>query len=419
MTSAKTYSLLAVAVIAALAGGYWLGRHSQPAATHTAAVPAERKVLYWYDPMTPDQRFDKPGKSPFMDMDLMPRYADEVTDDGGVTVSARQQQNLGMRSEAVQRRVISAPLNVYGTITADERSLRTVAARASGLVEKLYVAASQQQVKKGQKLATLWIPDWTAAQQEYLAVRQLGDHPLSAAARQRLALQFMPEDVLKSVDRTGQPQTRIDITAPEDGYLSLLSVREGAQVTATQPLFELTSLKQVWIVMDYPPSAASQVHAGSNVTAETESQPDERFRGTVSELLPDVDAVSRTLKARVVMDNPQGKLRPGMYLNLTLAADQQTPVLAIPQEALIQTGSRNKVLLDDGNGHFTPQEISTGATRDGWTEVLSGLKEGQRVVTSGQFLIDSEASLRSALPAASASEPAAAGNNTPVHGGHL
>ena len=128
MTSAKTYSLLAVAVIAALAGGYWLGRHSQPAATHTAAVPAERKVLYWYDPMTPDQRFDKPGKSPFMDMDLMPRYADEVTDDGGVTVSARQQQNLGMRSEAVQRRVISAPLNVYGTVTADERSLRTVAA---------------------------------------------------------------------------------------------------------------------------------------------------------------------------------------------------------------------------------------------------------------------------------------------------
>ena len=198
-------------------------------------------------------------------------------------------------------------------------------------MEKLYVAASQQQVKKGQKLATLWIPDWTAAQQEYLAVRQLGDHALSAAARQRLALQFMPEDVLKSVDRTGQPQTRIDITAPEDGYLSLLSVREGAQVTATQPLFELTSLKQVWIVMDYPPSAASQVHAGSNVTAETESQPDERFRGTVSELLPDVDAVSRTLKARVVMDNPQGKLRPGMYLNLTLAADQKTPVLAITQ----------------------------------------------------------------------------------------
>ncbi|MBU9844460.1 efflux RND transporter periplasmic adaptor subunit [Rahnella ecdela] len=399
MTGTKTYSLLAVAIVAALAAGYVAGRHSQPAKTQASAVPAERKVLYWYDPMTPDQRFDKPGKSPFMDMDLMPRYADEVADDGGVTVSARQQQNLGMRSEKVQRRKLSAPLNVYGTVSADERSLRMVAARANGLVEKLYVAASQQPVKKGQKLATLWIPDWTAAQQEYLAVRQLGDRNLSAAARQRLALQFMPEDVLRRVDKTGHPQTRIDVLAPEDGYLSQLFVREGAQVSATQPLFELTSLKQVWIVMDYPPSAAGQIQTGSKVTASTDSQPGEVFHGTVSELLPDVDAVSRTLKARVVMDNPREKLRPGMYLNLSPDICAQTDVLAIPQEALIQTGSRNSVLLDDGNGHFTAQPVTTGATRDGWTQVLSGLEEGQSVVTSGQFLIDSEASLRSALPA--------------------
>ncbi|MCM2447248.1 efflux RND transporter periplasmic adaptor subunit [Rahnella sp. CG8] len=414
MTSAKTYSLLAVAIMAALAAGYVAGRHSPAAQTQASAAPAERKVLYWYDPMTPGQRFDKPGKSPFMDMDLMPRYADEATDDGGVTVSARQQQNLGMRSEKVQRRMISAPLNVYGTVSADERSLRTVAARANGLVEKLYVAASQQSVKKGQKLATLWIPDWTAAQQEYLAVRQLGDRSLTAAARQRLALQFMPEDILRRVDKTGQPQTRIDVVAPEDGYISLLSVREGAQVSATQPLFELTSLKQVWIVMDYPPSAASQIQIGGKITASADSQPGEVFHGTVSELLPDVDAVSRTLKARVVIDNPQEKLRPGMYLNLSPDVSAQTAVLAIAQEALIQTGSRNTVLLDDGNGHFTPQKVTIGVTRDGWTQVLSGLEEGQSVVTSGQFLIDSEASLRSALPATDAPAP-----DAHQHGGDL
>jgi len=414
MTSAKTYSLLAVAIMAALAAGYVAGRHSPAAQTQASAAPAERKVLYWYDPMTPGQRFDKPGKSPFMDMDLMPRYADEATDDGGVTVSARQQQNLGMRSEKVQRRMISAPLNVYGTVSADERSLRTVAARANGLVEKLYVAASQQPVKKGQKLATLWIPDWTAAQQEYLAVRQLGDRSLTAAARQRLALQFMPEDILRRVDKTGQPQTRIDVVAPEDGYISLLSVREGAQVSATQPLFELTSLKQVWIVMDYPPSATSQIQIGGKITASADSQPGEIFHGTVSELLPDVDAVSRTLKARVVIDNPQEKLRPGMYLNLSPDVSAQTAVLAIAQEALIQTGSRNTVLLDDGNGHFTPQKVTIGVTRDGWTQVLSGLEEGQSVVTSGQFLIDSEASLRSALPATDAPAP-----DAHQHGGDL
>ena len=416
MTTVKTYGLLALSLAAALAVGYQAGRHNAPAGTKTASAPAERKVLYWYDPMTPDQRFDKPGKSPFMDMDLMPRYADEVADDGGVTVSARQQQNLGLRSAKAERRVISSPLNVYGTVTADERSLRTVAARAGGLVEKLYVAASQQQVKKGQKLATLWIPDWTAAQQEYLAVRQLGDRSLSAAARQRLALQFMPEDILRRIDKTGQPQTRIDVVAPEDGYLSQLSVREGAQVTAAQPLFELTGLKQVWIVMDYPPSAAGQVLVGSQVSGNSDSQPGDVFRGVVSELLPDADAVNRTLKARVVIDNPQQKLRPGMYLTLTLEAPEQKPVLAIPQEALIQTGTRNTVLLDDGNGHFTPQAVTAGATRDGWTQILSGLSEGQSVVTSGQFLIDSEASLRSALPAAAKAETTPDANQ---HGSHL
>ncbi|UJD89160.1 efflux RND transporter periplasmic adaptor subunit [Rahnella aquatilis] len=414
MTDAKTYSLLTITIVAALSAGYVAGRHSHPEPTQTAAAPAGRKVLYWYDPMTPGQRFDKPGKSPFMDMELMPRYADEVTGDDGVTVSARQQQNLGLRSEKVQRRVLSATLNVYGTVSADERSLRTVAARANGLVEKLYVAASQQRVKKGQKMATLWIPDWTAAQQEYLAVRQLGDRSLTTAARQRLALQFMPEDILRRVDKTGQPQTRIDVVAPEDGYLSQLAVREGAQVSATQPLFELTSLKQVWIVMDYPPSAASQIRIGSKVTASADSQPGEVFHGTVSELLPDIDAVSRTLKARVIMENPQETLRPGMYLNLSPDVGDGAAVLAIPQEALIQTGSRNTVLLDDGNGHFTPQAVTTGATRDGWTQILSGLDEGQAVVTSGQFLIDSEASLRSALPATETPL-----SDTHQHGGDL
>lgn len=416
MTTVKTYGLLALCVAAALAVGYQAGRHNAPDESKTASATAGRKVLYWYDPMTPDQRFDKPGKSPFMDMDLMPRYADEVADDGGVTVSARQQQNLGMRSAKVERRVISSPLNVYGTVTADERSLRTVAARAGGLVEKLYVAASQQQVKKRQKLATLWIPDWTAAQQEYLAVRQLGDRSLSAAARQRLALQFMPEDILRRIDKTGQPQTRIDVVAPEDGYLSQLSVREGTQVAAAQPLFELTSLKQVWIVMDYPPSAAGQVQVGSQVSGNSDSQPGDVFRGVVSELLPDADAVNRTLKARVVIDNLQQKLRPGMYLTLTLDPPARTPVLAIPQEALIQTGTRNTVLLDDGNGHFTPQTVTAGATRDGWTQILSGLSEGQSVVTSGQFLIDSEASLRSALPAAASAETTPDAHQ---HGSHL
>jgi Cu(I)/Ag(I) efflux system membrane fusion protein len=409
-------SLISAAVLIALVAGYLAGKQSHSPTVEPAATSTEnyRQVLYWYDPMVPGERFDKPGKSPFMDMQLVPRYADEASDHGGVTISARQQQNLGVRSEKVQKRTLSAPLNVYATVGADERSVRTVAARANGLIEKLYVAASQQQVKKDQRLATLWIPEWTAAQQEYLAVRQLGDRALTAAARQRLALQFMPESTICRVEQSGQPQPRIDLLAPQDGYLGALSIREGAQVTVAQPLFELTSLQKVWIVIDYPQSAASQIRPGSAVVATSESWPGDTFHGVVSELLPDVDAATRTLKARVVVENQGEKLRPGMYLNLALDQPESAPVLAIPQEALIQTGSHNRVLLADGAGHFTPQKVMAGQSRDGWVEILSGLNEGQLVVTSGQFLIDSEASLRSALPqlGAESTEEATANKST-------
>ena len=167
-----------------------------------------RKVLYWYDPMAPGTRFDKPGKSPFMDMDLVPRYADEGAGEeaGSVQISARQQQNLGVRTADVARRTLAQKLSAFGTVAIDERSVETVPALASGLIEKLYVNASQQFVKKNEALAELWIPQWAAAQQEYLAVRLLGDSGLTAAARGRLQLQFMPEAIIRSVERSGKPQ---------------------------------------------------------------------------------------------------------------------------------------------------------------------------------------------------------------------
>ena len=334
-------------------------------------------------------------------MDLVPRYADEGAGEeaGGVQISARQQQNLGVRTADVARRTLAQKLSAFGTVAIDERSVETVPALASGLIEKLYVNASQQFVKKNEALAELWIPQWAAAQQEYLAVRQLGDSGLTAAARGRLQLQFMPDAIIRSVERSGKPQTRITVRAPHDGYVSKLDVRTGAQVTATQPLFELASLDPVWIVIDYPQSQASLLRVGSQVTAATSSWPGTTFQGTVSELLPDLEATTRTLKARVVLNNPQHQLKPGMYLNVELAEAQQgREVLTIPEEALIATGTSNRVLIADGEGHFRPVEVTAGRTQDGLVEVTSGLEEGQKVVTSGQFLIDSEASLRSALP---------------------
>ncbi|MCY9849316.1 efflux RND transporter periplasmic adaptor subunit [Pectobacterium jejuense] len=390
------FSLMTLAILSAGGVGYLVGKQQTPLSP--SATEPERTVLYWYDPMVPDKRFDKPGKSPFMDMELVPRYADEAQDDGGIMVSARQQQNLGVRTARAEMRELADRSTSYGTVTLNERGLHSLVAPSGGIVEKLTVNALQQQVKKGETLATLWNPTWAAAQREYLAVRQLGDDMLTQSARQRLALLFMPEAIIRQVERSGKPQDRIAITAPEDGYVNKLEVRQGMQLSPAQPLFELASLNPVWVDVDYPEAQAAQLTIGSDISAASSAWPGKTFHGKVSELLPVLDSTTRTLKARVVLDNPQQQLKPGMYLTVQLSHTQAQPRLAIPQETLLVSGSQNRVLLSDGNGHFTPRNVTVGASLGDWVEILDGLKAGDNVVTAGQFLIDSEASLRSALP---------------------
>lgn len=379
------------------AGGYFAGQRH---ASHgVASTPAERKVLYWYDPMVPGQRFDKPGRSPFMDMDLVPRYADEEDAPAGVGISAAQQQNLGMKTARVARRQLAQPFTAFATIAADERSVTVLSAPAAGVVTKLYVRAPLQQVKAGEALAQLWIPQWTQAQQEYLAVRALGDAALSAAARERLKLQFMPEEAIRALERSGKPQTSLLLRAQQAGYVAKLDVREGAQVAAMTALFEMARLDPVWLVVDYPQSQAQALSVGSEMVATSESFPGMCFHGRVSELLPQMDIATRTLKARILVDNPQQQLKPGMFLTVSRAQSAAgEPVLAVPEEAVIDTGNSKRLLLASGNGYFQPVNVETGLTAQGWTEIRSGVEEGDEVVTSGQFLIDSEASLRSVLP---------------------
>ncbi len=422
----KLVILLALVATLAAGAGYLAGYHEQ--APVVAAEQPTRKVLYWYDPMMPEQRFDKPGKSPFMDMDLMPRYADDAPEETGVAVSARQQQNLGMTTAQAQMRSLAPAFSAYATVTTDERSIQIVPAPASGVVESLYVRAPQQWVKAGEPLARLWIPEWTAAQQEYLAVRQLGDAALTQAARARLALQFMPDAIVRELERSGKPQTRLTLRAGRGGYVVKLDVREGARVEATQPLFELASLDPVWLVVDYAPGEMQTLNVGSEVIATAESFPGEAFHGRVSELLPQLETTTRTLKARIVLDNPQQRLKPGMFLTVTLPESAaRPPVLAVPEEAVIDTGTQTRLLLATGEGHFRAVNVTTGIASGGWTPILSGVKAGDSVVTSGQFLIDSEASLRSALPPSTVEAPPVAApamehqhdHNHAMHGGEV
>ncbi|ABP59837.1 efflux RND transporter periplasmic adaptor subunit [Enterobacter sp. 638] len=396
----KTTTLTAVtlAVLLAAGGGYFLGQR-QSHATPEVVKTAERNVLYWYDPMMPGQRFDKPGKSPFMDMELVARYADEEKAATGVGVNAQQQQNLGMKTAKVQMRQLTQPFTAFATVSINERMLTTIPAPTAGVISKLYVRAEQQQVKAGEALAEIWVPQWTTAQQEYLAVRQLGDAMLTRAARDRLALQFMSEETIRALDRSGKPQTRLTLRSEQAGYVAKLNVREGAQVAATAQVFDMASLDSVWLVVDYPQNQAQALTVGSEMMATSESFPGQRFHGTVSELLPQMDTATRTLKARVLMDNPQHTLKPGMFLNVVRAGQKtEASVLAVPEESVINSGASQRVLLATGEGYFHPVNVTTGVSADGWTEILTGVQAGDTVVTSGQFLIDSEASLRSALP---------------------
>lgn len=398
MKNAIALSAIAFALLAAGWGGYQWGQRSAAHNAPPSAADPQRKVLYWYDPMVPGQRFDKPGKSPFMDMELVPRYADEGSADSGVAISARQQQNLGIKTASAEMHTLSQALAAYGTVAVNERTLSTLSSPSAGIVEQLRVKAPQQAVRAGETLAIIWNPTWSGAQQEYLGVRQTGDAALIRAARQRLALLFMPEPVIRTVERSGRVQPRMEIRAPQNGYISKLEVREGQQLTPAQLMFELAGLDQVWVVIDYPQSQANRIRQGDRVTAAANALPGVSFDGTVSELLPEMDPATRNLRARIVLQNPQQQLKPGMYLSVNTASHQERRVLAVPQQALITTGEYSRVLLSDGNGHFTPVNVRTGETQGEWTEILDGLQEGQQVVTSGQFLIDSEASLRNALP---------------------
>lgn len=401
--SNKSAAVVVTVVVAAVAAalGYWYGNYRASmaeakmaaAAAPAAAADAGRKVLYWYDPMVPGQHFDKPGKSPFMDMELVPKYADE-SDTGGVAVSGRQQQSLGVVLAKVETRTLTPKLTAYGTVQTDESTIEAFNAPAAAQVQKLYVSAQGSFVKAGAPLVDLWIPQWASAQTEYLQVRALGDAALTRSARQRLELLFMPADVIGQVEKSGKPVSHVTLRAPQDGFVQTLFVRAGAQVGAGAPLLQLSTLSKVWLVASYAQSQAAQVQSGAAVRAEIPGMPGHWVKGTVMEVLPTLDTATRTLQARIALENPEGMLKPGMYVAVDLEKPEAlTNVLAVPAASLITVGSQTHVIVQEGQGHFKPVAVTRGAQADGWVQILSGLKTGEEIVASGQFLIDSEASL--------------------------
>jgi Cu(I)/Ag(I) efflux system membrane fusion protein len=400
---------LAAAILLLVVGagaGYWWAHETMSSSASMAAPAAsaadsgKRKILYWHDPMVPNVKFDKPGKSPFMDMQLVPVYGDEGGRRGDVHINPALVQNLGIRLGRVERKPIDNKLHALGSVAFDERLLELVQARVEGYVTKLYVKAPLERVHRGQALAQVVAPQWLEAEQEYLALLDATAEraqTLRAAARQRLVVLGVPEATIHAVETTRKTNAATTLFAPIDGVITELGTRQGAAFASGATLFRINGLSSIWVNAQVPEARVSAVPMGATVKARATGWPGHSFTGKVIALLPEVDPQTRTVTARVALENTDRKLSPGMYVTLDVEGPAGEPQLVVPTEAVIATGERNVVIVALAGGGFDVVDVTLGGEQDGQTIVLSGLTAGQSIVLSGQFLIDSEASLKSTI----------------------
>jgi Cu(I)/Ag(I) efflux system membrane fusion protein len=393
------YLIVAALLIGALGArvGYEWGRRAEHAgaAATTPAAAGERKILYWYDPMEPAQHFDKPGKSPFMDMQMVPRYAEDGPEEApGIRLDSRLMQNLGVRLATVERSEVAQSLEVPGTFVFDERLSATVQARTTGFVSRTHTRAPGDIVARGAALIDLLAPDWAAAQTEYLSLVASGDAALRLAARQRLVLLGMPELLIAQIEQTKQVQAEVTVTSPIAGVIDTLDVRAGMAVSVGETLAKIQGLDPIWLEAAVPEAQGALTALGKAAEIRCIAYPGVPIHGRVLAVLAQTNVDSHTLRVRIEVPNHDSRLKPGMFAQVQLSAREQRPVLLVPSEAVIHTGTRDLVIVASAANRFVPVVVQIGAEYGTRTSVLSGLEAGQKVVASGQFLIDSEANLR-------------------------
>jgi len=389
--------LVVVAALAAGAGVWWARRDA--GTMSSTDMPASntsdaKKPLYWYDPMFPQQHFDAPGKSPFMDMQLVPKYADEnAADTPAVNIDASMAQNLGMRLATVTRGTVTSDIAASGVLAFNERDVAIVQAKQGGFVERVFARAPGDVIAAGAPLANVLIPEWAGAQQEFLALLTLGDPALIQAGRTRLRLLGMPDALIRQVEKRRRTQPVSTINAPIGGVIQALDVRAGMTLAPGQTLARISGLGTVWLDVAVPEAQTGSVRVGQSVSALLPAYPGETFVGRVSAVLPEANLETRSVRVRVELPNRDARLKPGMTAQVRIAAGDAQNVLRVPSEALIRTGKRTLVMVAEKDGRYRPVEVRTGAESGEFTAITEGLQEGQQVVVSGQFLLDSEASL--------------------------
>ncbi len=362
------------------------------------AADDEGEILYWVAPMDPNYRRDRPGKSP-MGMDLVPVYADQPGNEGIVTIDPALVQNLGVRTAVAEVGKLWRRIDTVGYIAPDERQISHVHLRTEGWIEKLNVKSRGERVKKGDVLFELYSRELLNAQEEYVQTLGGSNDFLKQASRERLEALGMSEGQIEELRRSGKANRRVRVLASQDGFVEALNVREGMFVKPATEVLTLSDLASVWVLVDVYAQQSAWVAAGQPAELRIAYWPGRVWEGRVEFVYPNLDPKTRTLRVRIPLDNPDEQLKPGMYADVRIFAGPKDDVLSIPREALIKSTDEQRVIMALGDGKFSTREVVAGMESGEWVEIISGLEEGERVVTSGQFLIDSEANLRSAFKA--------------------
>ena len=360
----------------------------------------EKSVLYWVAPMDPNYRRDEPGKSP-MGMDLKPVYeSDEEPGETGrpiVKISPEVVNNLGVRTITATRGTISKDIHTVGYIEYNEEMIDHIHTRTEGWIDKLTVRAEGERVKKGQPLFEIYSPPLVVAQEEYIHALKNNNKTMLERTHERLISLGISERQITRIDKEHKIERNVVFYAPQTGVLTKLGVRNSMFVKPENQILSIASLDNIWLVAEVFERQANWVKVGQIAEAKIPSMPGVIWKGNVEYIYPELDPVTRTLRVRLRFDNPEEKLMPNMYAHVTIFGKQQKGILNIPREALIRDSKQIRVIRTLGEGRFQAQEVTTGIESDDKVEIISGLNEGDSIVVSSQFLIDSESSLKASI----------------------
>ncbi len=430
-------------MIGLAAAGYayrtrWLKFLAKDAAP--VAQTAERKLLYWVDPMHPAYKSDKPGKAPDCGMDLVPVYEEgavtQANIPGAIQISPERQQLIGVQTGAATYKAVFKTLRTVGRLAYDETKITRIHPRIEGWIEQVFVDFTGKQVSKGQPLLSLYSPELWQTQQEYLLAlkgrNELAKSPfreavtssesLLQAARKRLELWDIDLKQLEHLEHTGKPFQTLTLNAPSDGFVLTRNAFAKQRVTPETELYALADLSTIWVLADVYEYEAPEIKVGQTATVTLAYFPQRTLRGKVTNINPQLDPATRTVKARIELANPDFALKPEMFANVELRIDYGKRVV-VPEEAVLDTGAEQTVFIAQDGGYFTPRKVTLGAKVGHEYIVLDGLKAGERVVTSANFLIDSESKLKSTASGTPGSHqhsapPATTPLPTPDHSQH-